>query len=122
MFHNVHCQLMHVAGTIPSELCNTISLYLDVADTNIHCYSGCLTSARIIIVGASNICPNGSIMELFVIAIAVCCFLSLTAALWYKYFRKSNVISSCFPSINLRLCNGYVCFVFSDLFYHIGFC
>ena len=98
---------MYVAGTIPSELCNTISLYLDVADTNIHCYSGCLTSARIIVAGASNVCPNGSIMELFVIAIAVCFLLSLTAALWYKYSRKSNVVTSSLSLFNLSLCDRY---------------
>ena len=54
--------MYYVGGTIPSELCGRITpLSIDVAETKIKCYSGCLTSSNIIITGANNDCHDGNI-------------------------------------------------------------
>ena len=81
--------LTFIGGTIPSGLCSTTGFNINVTNTNIHCYSGCLTSAKVIIEGATHICPDGSIMERFVIVVGVCVTMSLLATVWYKYNRKS---------------------------------
>ena len=78
-----------IGGTIPSGLCSTTGFNINVTNTNIHCYSGCLTSAKVIIEGATHICPDGSIMERFVIVLSVCVAVSLLATVWYKYNSKS---------------------------------
>ena len=83
---------MYTGGTIPSELCITDGLYLDITNTNIHCYSGCLTSAKVIIEGATNICPNGSIMKLFITIISICIIFPVISAVLYKYRRSRHAI------------------------------
>ena len=52
-------------GIIPSELCSSTGITVDVSDTSIACYSGCLTSSPVYVVGASNDCHDGSIFETF---------------------------------------------------------
>ena len=76
-----------IGGTIPSGLCSTTGFNINVTNTNIHCYSGCLTSAKVIIEGATHICPDGSIMERFGTVVGVCVAVSLLATVWYKYHR-----------------------------------
>ena len=73
-FHNTGFALLIVilaGGSIPSELCDTTGLSIEVVDTGIHCYSGCLTSAKIVITGATNQCHDGNIMERFLLFMSV---------------------------------------------------
>ena len=56
-----------------------------MTDTNIHCYSGCLTSSKVIITGASDVCPDGSIMRRFIIVVGVFVLLLLVASVAYHY-------------------------------------
>jgi len=66
------CYVCFVAGTIPSEFCSSNGASIDVSDTGIECYSGCLTSAAVLVYGASSDCHDGSILlEFLVIAGAV---------------------------------------------------
>jgi Leucine-rich repeat (LRR) protein len=37
------------SGIIPHELCSANALYVNITNTNIHCYDGCLTTATIFI-------------------------------------------------------------------------
>ena len=78
--------ISNAGGTIPSQLCNhsLVALSIDVSNTNIHCYSGCLTSANITIHGASSFCPNGSIMKQFIIISISCLFILLLGTISYK--------------------------------------
>ena len=90
--------MIFIGGTIPSGLCSTTGFNINVTNTNIHCYSGCLTSTKVIIEGATHICPDGSIMERFGIVVGICVAVSLLATVWYKYNRKSVVL----PVINSK--------------------
>ena len=62
---------------------------MDVSNTNIHCYSGCLTSAKISVIGASDVCHDGSIMKLFGIVAGVFCGLVMIGTMWFTYYRHS---------------------------------
>ena len=88
------CIMTFIGGTIPSGLCSTTGFNINVTNTNIHCYSGCLTSSAVIIEGATHICPDGSIMERFVIVVGVCGSVCVLATVWYKYIRKSVNLST----------------------------
>ena len=57
---------------------------LDVSNTAIECYSGCLTSSSLEITGASNTCHNGSIMTRFMIVVGVILGLVLVSAVGYR--------------------------------------
>ena len=59
--------LLASGGSIPSELCGSTGISVDVSNTDINCYGGCLTSASVTIQGATNECHDGSIMERFLI-------------------------------------------------------
>ena len=61
---------------------------IDVTGTQIDCYRGCLTSAKIIINGASNYCHDGSIMLRFIIITSSICISALIATVYYKYYHK----------------------------------
>ena len=45
--------LYRVDGVIPSELCGVPGLELDVSDTDIQCYSCCLTSSKVLLMVAT---------------------------------------------------------------------
>ena len=77
--------MVNIAGAIPQELCSSTGLSLNVDNTGIQCYSGCLTSAKIIIHGASATCPNGSILRDFLVIVGVLVGLSMCAALCYAF-------------------------------------
>jgi hypothetical protein len=49
-------QFCSAGGYILSAFCSSDSLVVDVTDTDIFCYSGCLTSSKVQIVGASSNC------------------------------------------------------------------
>ena len=76
-------------GNIPSELCSTTGMSIDITNTQIDCYSGCLTSAKIVIAGAttSAYCHDGSIMERFVIFVVCFVFIFLLATVYYKFYN-----------------------------------
>ena len=97
-----------IGGTIPSELCSTTGFNINVTNTNIHCYSGCLTSAKVIIEGATHICPDGSIMERFGISVGICCVVCIMATMWYKYNRTliSEPLIASEHSVNMHTSNS----------------
>lgn len=51
-----------VTGSIPSAFCGSTGMSINVTNTAVRCYDGCLTSAEVIIYGASDQCHDGSIM------------------------------------------------------------
>jgi len=65
----------NVAGSIPASFCGSDGITIDVSSTDIVCYSGCLTSAAVLVTGASGQCHDGSIMREFV---TVLCAVLLT--------------------------------------------
>ena len=60
-----------ITGSIPAEFCSTTGMSINVTDTALRCYGGCLTSSEIIIYGASDHCHDGSIMKAFYILVGV---------------------------------------------------
>ena len=70
-------------GVIPSELCSSTGIYVDVTDTEIYCYDGCLITSDVYIEGATNDCHDGWITERF--AIAVSCAILLGIIAWPVY-------------------------------------
>lgn len=79
-----------VDGVIPSELCDTTSLSLDVSNTGISCYSGCLTSSRILITGASDNCHDGSVMFNFLIVVGVGVLVVLISTIGSKLLARAT--------------------------------
>jgi hypothetical protein len=83
---NFVCALrLFVAGVIPSEFCASSGASIDVQDTNIRCYSGCLTSSAVLVTGASPNCHDGSIMHEFLVVVGVVLFLSIIFSLAYRF-------------------------------------
>lgn len=60
---------------------------IDVTDTAISCYSGCLTSSEILITGASDDCHNGSIMKQFIIICGFGCVVVLVSTCSMRYLN-----------------------------------
>ena len=75
-------------GTIPSELCAISTLSIDVSDTDIDCYSGCLTSASVTIQGASSDCHDGSVTRDFLILVIPILVVAAIGAIVYRYRSK----------------------------------
>ena len=61
------CLLMAVVGTIPTELCDITGFSLDVSDTSIHCYTGCLTSSAISVIGSDAACPGDALSHFLIV-------------------------------------------------------
>ena len=82
---------MIIDGTIPSTLCYSDGLFVNVENTNIHCYTGCLESVSVIVQGASSSCHNGSVTaQLIYICTSVLSIMCIaTAYYWYSTKRKS---------------------------------
>ena len=83
--------MYYVAGVIPSELCGMPALELDVSDTDIQCYSGCLTSSSVFVTGASDDCHNGSIMQRFLIVLGIGFGLVLTSTVVHRHWTYLNM-------------------------------
>lgn len=58
---------LYIAGSIPTSFCSSNGMSIDVSDTAISCYSGCLTSSHVLVYGASSECHNGHIIRKFLI-------------------------------------------------------
>ena len=105
---------LYIVGSIPSGLCNTLGMSLDVSSTNIDCYSGCLTSSLIVITGISDVCPDGSILRRFIII--VCCMMIFVIASTCTFTNRigvgvrlhNNNMSSFYTSC-------YNCFITDDM-------
>ena len=82
---DIFLSVLSVAGVIPSDLCSSAGMSVDVSQTGIHCYGGCLTSARVAITGASDDCHDGSIMERFIVIVAVFFGCSFLLTLGYRH-------------------------------------
>jgi len=75
-----------VAGVIPADFCNTEGVSLDVSGTAIACYSGCLTSAAVLVTGASPECHDGTILRDFLIVVGcVSVSVLLASAAYYQH-------------------------------------
>lgn len=59
---------------------------MDVSDTYIGCYSGCLTSSEIMIVGASNTCHSGDIFRNFLTVLGIAISLVLLSTIILRLF------------------------------------
>ena len=68
-------------------------LELDVTDTNIQCYSGCLTSSNVVVTGASDDCHDGSIMQRFLIVLGIGFGVVLLSTIVYRHRSSLNVAS-----------------------------
>lgn len=88
---------MCIEGTIPLELCSSTSISIDVSDTGIACYSGCLTSSEVLIVGASNDCHDGSIMREFLMVLICVFIVALGFTFTKKIFPSWDVHCMCVP-------------------------
>jgi len=77
----------YLGGAIPLEFCASNGTNIDVSGTHIQCYEGCLTSAAILVTGATADCHDGSIMRYFIIACAVVFSLIL---IFSFLFRRSS--------------------------------
>ena len=81
---------------------------IDVSDTNIKCYTGCLTSSSILITGAFPACHNGSVLRTFIIIVCIFLILILISSIIYKYAHScchSCVIILISPIAN---CFGWI--------------
>lgn len=65
---------------------------LDVSDTAIKCYSGCLTSSAVYIEGASPNCHNGTITRDFLLIVGG--VLLLGAMFTCAYYRRGLLVAS----------------------------
>ena len=93
---------VYIAGTIPSELCGLdYDLELNVEGTEIHCYTGCLTSQNIDINGASPTCTYGDVLERFIIVMSSYMFIAVLTAIWYRWYRNSTYLTC-----TINCCNG----------------
>ena len=81
-----------VAGSIPSSFCNNSGISIDVDGSGIGCYSGCLTSAHVLITGASSDCHNNSQLRLFIVCISI--GLGIVAMFNFGYYRRVDVAST----------------------------
>jgi hypothetical protein len=72
-----------ITGDIPSTLCSRQQpMSIDVTGTEITCYSGCLTSSNVVIQGANDFCPNGTLTTIFLNQVGGFLCLCLIAFLW----------------------------------------
>lgn len=79
-----------IDGTIPVEFCATIrGISIDVTGTNIECYSGCLTSSAVVIIGASSQCHNGDITLRFLVLCGFCCVVLVLFTLVYRWNTRN---------------------------------
>jgi hypothetical protein len=60
-----------VDGQIPSEFCSSGGISIDVTGSNIHCYSGCLTSSEVLVTGADEHCHDNKTLLAFVLIVCV---------------------------------------------------
>jgi hypothetical protein len=82
-----------VVGPIPSSFCNSSGISIDVSGTGIVCYSGCLTSAHVLITGASGECQNNLALRIFIACICVFAVLVLVLSYGYRVnFRFTHTI------------------------------
>lgn len=100
MLYSVMCCAVYciVTGTIPSEFCTSDGISINVRYTSIDCYSGCLTSSHVSIIGASDECHDGRLMLQFIIA--VCCGVVLVLVFSFGYRLKTE------SSLALQGCSG----------------
>lgn len=76
---------MCLDGAIPAAFCDVDGISIDVTDTGIHCYEGCLTAAEIFISGAESECHNGHIMRAFYIVTGVVVGIAITVTIAFAY-------------------------------------
>ena len=96
------------------------ALELDVTDTNIQCYSGCLTSSNVFVTGASDDCHDGSIMQRFLIVLGVGLVIVLSSTVIYRYLAALNSNNSNNPDHSGTKSSGsHMC---GDLVRYIGCC
>lgn len=67
---------------------------MDVTGTGIDCFSGCLTTANVVVEGASSICPDGAVTLRFVVICSIV-FAVAVAATWV--FRRQAVAAAPAP-------------------------
>ena len=95
-------------------------LELDVTDTKIQCYSGCLTSSNVVVTGASDDCHDGSIMQRFLIVLGVGLVIVLSSTVIYRYLAALNSNNSNNPDHSGTKSSGsHMC---GDLVRYIGCC
>ena len=90
-----------IDGEIPNTFCNKDGVVIDVSDTDIKCYTGCLTSSSILITGALPACHNGSVLRTFIAVVCIFLILILISSIIYKcahtyYHSCMNVLLSPF--------------------------
>lgn len=93
VLHFFNTSYTNVGGNIPSSLCVSTSFSIDVSGTDIHCYSGCLTSTQVIVTGASSFCPNGSILQNFLTIVGVVVVLWVLFTVLHKHKASSDAIN-----------------------------
>ena len=102
----LHCT---IGGFIPSELCSSTGISISVADTDIRCYSGCLTSSKVVIAGATDECHNGSIMERFLLISGTLLVLGVGCGVYYAFYNDAT-----YSWVSQKWNHCCVCFTLSD--------
>ena len=85
-------------GAIPSGFCTFTAFSIDVVDTDIHCYTGCLTSASVAISPQLDICHDGSIMREFLTVVCASLLVAVVfSAVYYgrQWVSLPDVSKSC---------------------------
>lgn len=91
MIENLKFEDTNLMGTIPSQLCGLVQdVALNVENTRIHCYGGCLTSQNVNVIGATTVCPDGSVMRKFLVIICITVGISILCTLHYRFSSTLN--------------------------------
>jgi Leucine-rich repeat (LRR) protein len=78
-----------IGGSIPIEFCSTAGgVSIDVSGTSLECYSGCLTTSAVLVVGASPECHDGHLMRNFLV---VCGFFVAVLLVFTALYRRQVV-------------------------------
>lgn len=85
--HNINIANTKIGGVIPSDFCATEGVSIDVTGSNIACYSGCLTSAAVLVQGASPECHNGTVLRDFLVFVAIIISIVAIISLFYQQHR-----------------------------------
>ena len=76
----------HIRGVIPSELCS-LKASVNVENTEIDCYSGCLTSSSVVVQGASSYCSSDYELRRFIIIVSFVGIIGVVATVWYFQYN-----------------------------------
>jgi len=76
----------------PSGFCNSSGVSIDVSETGIQCYSGCLTSTNVLVTGTVDIssgsCRDGKNLRNFLLIVSFRIVLAVACTLGYDWVTR----------------------------------